>query len=71
MKISRFVNEHIGFSYASERMSDLSRGFLSACQDLGGDSPASCLKMLDDSGYSSRLEEMLVKKITIGETYFF
>ncbi|PKL60338.1 MAG: chemotaxis protein CheR, partial [Methanomicrobiales archaeon HGW-Methanomicrobiales-4] len=71
MKISRFVNEHIGFSYASDRMSDLSRGYISACQDLGEQSPVSCLKMLDDPAFSRRLEEMLVKKLTIGETYFF
>lgn len=70
-KISRFVNEHIGLSYASDRMSDLSRGFISACRDLGGEKHESCLKMLEDSAFSSKLEELLIKKLTIGETYFF
>jgi len=69
-KISRFVTEHIGFSYAPERLSDLNRGFHAACHDLGLDS-STCLQLLDDPKSCSALEEELVKKLTVGETYFF
>lgn len=70
-KVARFVHEHIGFYYAPDRMSDLNRGFLSACQDLGCTSSSSCIDLIDDPERSVRLEEILVKKLTIGETYFF
>ncbi len=70
-KVARFVHDHIGFSYASDRMGDLNRGFLSACQDLGYSAPDSCLKLMEDPVGSLELEKSLVKKLTIGETYFF
>ena len=70
-RVSQFVNERIGFSYAPERMSDLQRGFVTACQDLGLTDSLSCMKAIEDPLCSSALEEALVKKLTIGETYFF
>lgn len=70
-RIGRFVTERIGFYYAPDRISDLHRGFLTACQDLGVRDPLSCIQVLDDPSRSSALEEELVKNLTIGETYFF
>ncbi|MDD1727514.1 MAG: hypothetical protein LUQ50_00415 [Methanospirillum sp.] len=70
-RVSQFVNERIGFSYAPERMSDLQRGFETACQDLGLTDSISCMKAIEDPLCTSALEEALVKKLTIGETYFF
>ncbi len=70
-RVYRFVNERIGFAYAPDRMSDLERGFFTACQDLGLIDPASCIQALDDPARASAVEEALIKKLTIGETYFF
>ncbi len=70
-KVYRFVNERIGFSYAPDRMSDLERGFFTACQDLGLIDAASCIQALDDPSQASAIEDALIKKLTIGETYFF
>jgi len=70
-KISRFVIDHLGFSYSPERESDLIRGFIAACSDLGITTPASCLHSIDNPDIVSSLEEGLIKKLTIGETYFF
>ncbi|WP_319580862.1 CheR family methyltransferase [uncultured Methanospirillum sp.] len=70
-RVYRFVNERIGFAYAPDRMSDLERGFFTACQDLGLIDPASCIQALNDPARASAVEEALIKKLTIGETYFF
>ncbi|PWR74066.1 CheR family methyltransferase [Methanospirillum lacunae] len=70
-RVYRFVNERIGFAYAPDRMSDLERGFITACRDLGLIDPASCMQALNDPTKASAVEEALVKNLTIGETYFF
>jgi len=70
-RVYRFVNERIGFAYAPDRMSDLERGFFTACQDLGLIDPALCIQALNDPARASAIEEALIKKLTIGETYFF
>ncbi|HWQ63568.1 MAG TPA: CheR family methyltransferase [Methanospirillum sp.] len=70
-QVYRFVNERIGFAYAPDRMSDLERGFFTACRDLGLIDPASCMQALNDPTKASAVEEALVKNLTIGETYFF
>ncbi|HWQ67949.1 MAG TPA: CheR family methyltransferase [Methanospirillum sp.] len=69
--ISQFVQDRIGFSYAPDRRSDLIRGFLAACKDVGAENPGACLQMLHDPTFTGALEAALVKKLTIGETYFF
>ncbi len=70
-KLYRFVNKRIGFAYTPDRMSDLERGFFTACKDLGLIDPVSCMQALDDPTRATAVEEALVKKLTIGETYFF
>lgn len=70
-QVYRFVNERIGFAYAPDRMSDLERGFFTACRDLGLIDPASCIQALNDPAKASAIEAALVKNLTIGETYFF
>jgi chemotaxis protein methyltransferase CheR len=69
--VYRFVHDRIGFFYAPDRMNDLKRGFLKACQDLGIEDIHSCVQTLGDPSVSVMLEEVLIKNLTIGETYFF
>lgn len=70
-RIAGFVQQHIGFSYADSRTGDLIRGFYAACKDLGCVTGNECLSLLTDTDQSVALKELLVKKLTIGETYFF
>jgi len=70
-KVQRFVNSRIGFSYTSDRISDLEHGFFSVCTDLGFKDPLTCLHALNEPTQAAAIEEALIKKITIGETYFF
>jgi chemotaxis protein methyltransferase CheR len=70
-RIAGFVQQHIGFSYADARTGDLIRGFCAACKDMGCVTGDECLSLLIDPDQSGVLKELLVKKLTIGETYFF
>lgn len=70
-RIAGFVQQHIGFSYADTRTGDLIRGFCAACKDMGCVTGDECLSLLTDPDQSGVLKELLVKKLTIGETYFF
>lgn len=69
--IARFVQQHIGFSYAESRVGDLIRGFCAVCKDMGCVSKEACLSLLNDTDQESVLQDLLIKKLTIGETYFF
>jgi len=70
-RVARFVSDTIGFSYASDRMRDLERGFLTSCRALGINDPDACIGLLDNSEGICQIHDELVKNLTIGETYFF
>ncbi len=70
-RVARFVSETIGFSYASDRMHDLERGFFASCRALGIEDPDACIGLLDNSDSIHKIQDELVKNLTIGETYFF
>lgn len=68
--IRDFILAHTGILFDDRHTHDLCRHITSACTDLKIP-PETCVQQVNDSSFQVRFLEVLVKYITIGETYFF
>ncbi|MCP4112683.1 MAG: chemotaxis protein CheR [Desulfobacteraceae bacterium] len=75
-RLSEFVNSKTGLYYPEERWRELKRGIVAATCDLAkeyniSNDPVMCIHRLLSSSLTQNQLDILVKHLTIGETYYF
>ncbi len=75
-RLSEFVNSKTGLYYPKERWRELKRGIVAASYDLAeeyniNNDPVMCIHRLLSSSLTQNQLDILVKHLTIGETYYF
>ena len=69
--LSEFVRIRTGLYFPREKWHDLRRSMCAAASDFGFDSPETCARWLLSSSLSQEQMDLLVGRLTIGETFFF
>ena len=69
--LSEFVRIRTGLHFPREKWHDLRRSMCAAASDFGFDSPETCARWLLSSSLSQEQMDLLVGRLTIGETFFF
>ncbi len=70
-QISSFIQEKTGLHYPFERKRDLEKGLLAAAKELRVGNPDEIITALKENHLTPAFRQVLVKHLTIGETYFF
>lgn len=75
-RLSEFINSKTGLYYPEDRWRELKRGIAAAARDLAKEynmsyDPIMCIHRLLSSAMTQNQLDILVKHLTIGETYFF
>ena len=70
-EVSGVVAERMGLNFPEERWPDLARGLKTAGEELGFESPDTCVGWLTSGELTTRQIETLASHLTVGETYFF
>lgn len=69
--VNEYLSERVGLFFTELRFSDLERGMQNAAEELGYSDPRKCTEDLLASKLSKAQMQILVRDLTIGETYFF
>lgn len=69
-RAAELVGEHLGLYYPASRYPDLERGIRKACQEHDFSALSSCVDWMA-SAPAGEVVDVLARKLTIGETYFF
>lgn len=70
-RLSEWIASQTGISFTKNRWPDLERIITHTSKDMGFDNAISCTEKLLSSSLTSEQFELVVKHLTIGETYFF
>jgi chemotaxis protein methyltransferase CheR len=70
-QLSEFIERQMGWHYPPQRWPDLIRGITPAARQLGFEDLEPCVGWLLSSTLSSEQLKILVRHLSIGETYFF
>jgi chemotaxis protein methyltransferase CheR len=70
-QLSEFIERQMGWHYPPERWPDLIRGITPAARQFGFEDLETCIGWLLSSTLSSDQLKILVRHLSIGETYFF
>lgn len=70
-RLSEYLAEHIGLSFAPRQRGALEAAMCSAARELGHPDLESCIRALLASRLSRPEVEILASHLTVGETYFF
>jgi chemotaxis protein methyltransferase CheR len=70
-QLSGYVTARFGLHFPKKRWRDLERGITGAAADFGFDDIASCIRWLLTAQLTKSQLDILVCRLTIGETYFF
>ena len=71
LQLSEFIERQMGWHYPPERWPDLLRGLTPAARQLGFEAVEPCVDWLLSSTPSPEQLKILVRHLSIGETYFF
>jgi chemotaxis protein methyltransferase CheR len=69
--VNNYLSDRAGLYFTEPRYADLERGLRNAAQELGYDDIFKCIKDLLANQFSKSQLQVLVRDLTIGETYFF
>ena len=69
--VSHIIKERIGLHYPIERKPDLEKGLRAAAEELHISDPSDLINFIATNQVTPELRQLLVKYLTIGETYFF
>ncbi len=69
--LSDLLAAHTGLHFPEERWGDLERGIAAAAPDFGMPDAKSCANRLLSAPLTQREIEILARRLTVGETYFF
>lgn len=70
-RFSEFITVRFGLHSPARRRRDLARKLLSLCYDFGFADPEACTQWLISEPLTKSRQEILVSRLTVGETYFF
>lgn len=70
-ELASYVRQNLGLHYAPEKLSDIERIFLQVIAETGHTDLQSFADNLFQVPLTPQLKQLLVKHLTIGETYFF
>lgn len=70
-RLSDMLAARTGLHFPAERWGDLERGIIAAASDFGMPDASSCAHRLLSAPLTNREIEMLARRLTVGETYFF
>jgi chemotaxis protein methyltransferase CheR len=70
-QLSGFITARFGLHFPKKRWRDLERGITGAAGDFGFDDISSCIRWLITAQLTKSQLDILVCRLTIGETYFF
>jgi len=71
VQFSELITSHIGLYYPQNRWRDLLRNMESVSKEMGCGNVESCIQSLLSSPLTDKKIEVLIKHLTIGETFFF
>ncbi len=71
VEINDALSRQMGLRFRENRLPDLERGLIRACQELEWGDVSACVKCLQEAKLSRAQVELLASHLTIGETYFF
>lgn len=71
LNVNEYLSRNVGLNFSPGRFEDLSRGLKQACNELNYDEPALCIADILSGKLSEDELQVIVRNLTIGETYFF
>ncbi|MGR3177462.1 MAG: CheR family methyltransferase [Candidatus Anammoxibacter sp.] len=71
IQLSRWINERVGFYFPKKRQGDLERIVNNISKELDFEDVESCIKMLISTSLTKYQINILIKHLTVGETYFY
>ncbi|MGR3218869.1 MAG: CheR family methyltransferase [Candidatus Anammoxibacter sp.] len=70
-QLSKWIDECVGFYFPEKRWRDLERIANNVSKELGFEDTESCIEMLISTPLTNDQTNILIKHLTVGETYFY
>ena len=70
-RLCELLAESLGLHFPRERWADLQRALVGAARELGFNNVAQCIDWIVSTNLEEAQQQVLVRHLTIGETYFF